>query len=393
MSPGILLIAAGQTVVWAGLFYVFPAMLLEWEQGLGFGKVELTAAFSVALLVSAVCAPVAGRMIDMGHGRWIMAGSTLIGALGLLILSQVQMVWQFYLCWILIGGCCAGCLYESCFALVTRALGADARAAIVRITLMAGFAGSLSFPAVHFLSAIWDWRLTLQVFALVVFAIGTPLIWFGAGLIESSAATLAPRSNIATPALRLSSFSAPVFLWLAVGFALLAVVHGATLHHLLPLLDERNLPKEWAILCASLIGPMQVVGRLAMMAVEKKVSNQFLVTLCFWLMAGAIVLLFVAAALPLLIFGFVLLFGAGYGMVSIVRPVITRDILGGQGFGEKSGGMALFYLTGAALAPWIGSVVWSFAGYDGLLCLLVLMALCGYCMYRIALRYSVARLN
>ncbi len=385
MSPGILLMAAGQTVVWAGLFYVFPAMLLEWERGLGFGKVELTAAFSVAIFVSAIFAPVAGRMIDMGYGRQIMSGSSLSGAVALLALSQVQSIWQFYLCWALIGCCCAGCLYESCFSLVTRALGACARAAIVRITLVAGFAGSLSFPSVHFLSALYDWRVTLQIFALVVLCIGSPLIWFGAGRIESGRSVSTARSNPASP-LKLDNFRPPVFLWLATGFAFLAVVHGAILHHLLPLLDERDVSKEIAILCASLIGPMQVVGRLVMMAIEKKVSNQFLVCLCFWLMAGAVVLLISAAALPVLIFSFVLLFGAGYGMVSIVRPVITRDILGEQGFGEKSGGMALFYLTGAALAPWIGSIVWRFFGYNGLLVLLAVLALCGYFMYRVAER-------
>lgn len=387
MSAGILLIAAGQTVVWAGLFYVFPAMLLQWESGLGFSKVELTAAFSLAILTSAIFAPVAGRVIDKGYGRVLMASSTLCGAAVLSLLSLVEQLWQFYLCWVLLGCACAGSLYESCFSLVTRALGGQAKSAIVRITLVAGFASSLSFPAVHFLSAAWDWRITLQVFSAVVCFVGTPLIWFGAGLIEAggSVAVIASRSSTRV---RLDSFRSPMFLWLATSFALLAVVHGAALNHLLPFLNERNVPQDTAILCASLIGPMQVFGRLMMMAMEKKVSNQALVGLCFFLMAGSVVLLLFNVGVSWLMFGFVLMFGAGYGMVSIVRPVITRDVLGAEGFGEKSGGMALFYLTGAALAPWIGSVIWSIAGYSVLLALLGGMALCGYGMYRIAARYA-----
>ena len=186
MSAGVLLIGAGQTIVWAGLFYVFPAMLLQWEQALGWSKPELTAAFSIAILASAAFAPLAGRMIDMGYGRVLMAGSTLMGSMVLLALSSIHDLWQFYVCWVLLGCACAGCLYESCFAVVTRALGDGAKRAIVRITLMAGFAGSLSFPAVHFLSASWDWRVTLQIFSAVVCLLGTPLIWFGASAIETA---------------------------------------------------------------------------------------------------------------------------------------------------------------------------------------------------------------
>lgn len=387
MSSGVLLIGAGQTIVWAGLFYVFPAMLLQWEQTLGWSKVQLTAAFSVAILASAMFAPAAGRLIDLGFGRLLMAGSTLLGSLVLLALSGIDKLWQFYICWILLGCACAGCLYESCFAIVTRALGDRAKRAIVRITLMAGFAGSLSFPAVHFICAGWDWRVALQVFSVVVCFIGTPLMWFGAGLIEASGEPQVA-SKSGRRRLDSASFRSPIFLWLAVGFALLAVVHGATLNHLLPLLDERGVAREMAVLCASLIGPMQVLGRVLMMALEKRLSNRFVVGACFFSMGGSVLLLMFAGDFPPMIFAFVMLFGAGYGIVSIVRPVITRDILGQEGFGEKSGGMALFYLTGAALAPWFGSLLWDFVGYTVLLLVLSVMSLCGFGMYRLADRQS-----
>ena len=53
----IVLMAIGQIITWAGLYYVFPALLLRWEQDLGWSKAELTAAITLAVFVSALTAP------------------------------------------------------------------------------------------------------------------------------------------------------------------------------------------------------------------------------------------------------------------------------------------------------------------------------------------------
>ena len=64
----ILFLAVGQTLVWAGLYYLFPALLLRWEQSLGWSKADLTAAITLAIFVSALAAPLAGRLIDASAG-------------------------------------------------------------------------------------------------------------------------------------------------------------------------------------------------------------------------------------------------------------------------------------------------------------------------------------
>ena len=40
--PAILFLAFGQTLVWACIYYIFPAMLLRWENALEWSKVDLT---------------------------------------------------------------------------------------------------------------------------------------------------------------------------------------------------------------------------------------------------------------------------------------------------------------------------------------------------------------
>ena len=383
----ILFLAMGQTLVWAGLYYLFPALLLRWEQSLGWSKADLTAAITLAIFVSALVAPLAGRLIDAGKGALLMAGSSLLGGFCLIALSLVTELREFYLVWGLIGVMMAGCLYEPCFALITHARGANAKQGIILVTLVAGFASTISFPSVHALTEAFGWNLAVQVFAAVIIFIATPLMWLGAKSIEQ--AGNAGRSQATAEVVHRQAFlKRPVFWLLALGFALAAMVQGVTIHHLFPILDDRGIPDDVAVIAASFIGPMQVAGRLAMMAAERHVTTHEIAISCFVVAGISILLLFNTTSTPTLLIGFVILFGAGHGMVSIVRPLIARDILGGNNFGAKFGAMALLYLIGGASAPYLGSLIWGLGGYDLVLPLLIGLSFVGLCLYLAAHRLT-----
>ena len=167
-----------ETIVWAAMYYSFPALLLEWEKDLGWSKTELTGALTLALLVCAVTAPFAGRIIDHGNGRTLLTGSALLGAILLILLSQVTQIWQFYAVWFLLGLAMAGCLYDACFALLTRTMGDKSKRAITLVTLVAGLAGTVSFPSATALAASIGWRGALLVFAGALVVIAAPLFWY-----------------------------------------------------------------------------------------------------------------------------------------------------------------------------------------------------------------------
>ena len=94
-------LALAETIVWAAMFYSFPALLLEWERDLGWSKTELSGAFTLALALSALLAPVMGRFIDHGKGHLVLTGSALLGAVSLAFLSYASSLWQFYAAWFL----------------------------------------------------------------------------------------------------------------------------------------------------------------------------------------------------------------------------------------------------------------------------------------------------
>jgi len=379
-------LALGQTLAWAGLFYVFPVLLLPWEQDFGWPREHLAAAISLAVLASAGGARFAGRLIDRGQGAPMMAGAAVLGGLGVMALGSVQTLWQFYAGWIWIGLMMAGCLYEPCFAILTRARGMAARRPIVVITLVAGFASTVSFPLTHLLTQALGWEAALRIIGAGVIVLAAPLLWAGvrgveAGGIEAPASAMPVRAELAGgPARR------RVFWLIALCFACIALLHGAVLQHLLPYLAEQGHAEGFGIFVASLIGPMQVAGRLAMTVAGSRISLHATTLGVFGVIA--------AAALTLLVFGaaragalvFVAAFGAGYGIVSILRPLVARALLGGANFGATSGALSSVYLAGAAAAPWLGALVWAAAGYGAMLATGAALAVAGGALYLMATR-------
>jgi len=366
-------LAIAETIVWAAMFYSFPALILVWERDLGWSKTELSGALTLSLVAAAVLAPVVGRLIDHGFGRFVYTGCALAGAVFLALLSAVTELWQFYLLWLGLGIAMSGALYEACFAVLTRAMGTRAKRAITLVTLIAGFAGTVSFPSAYVLVELVGWRGTVVVFAVAVALVAVPLIWWGTSLAEQSRESQMYSASRGTGEV-LRVLRSATFWLLAISFAMIALEHGMLLTHLLPLLDERGIHAETAILAASMIGPMQVAGRLAMMAAERHVTIISIAAASYVAMGIAAVALLGAGAVPVLLVAFVLFHGAGYGVTSIVRPVVTAEFLGRTNFGVISGLLALPFIIATAAAPTIAAFVWEAGGYDRVIMLAIAAA-------------------
>ena len=380
-------IAIGETIVWAGMYYSFPALLLQWEQEFGWSKTELSGAFSLALLVSALLAPIAGRLIDRGFGLYVFTGSAILGAVLLGLLSQVTALWQFYVVWVGLGVAMSGSLYEATFAILTLTMGTRARKAIIMVTLVAGFAGTLSFPTTHYLVTRVGWQGAVAGWGLAILFLAVPMIWFGSwGATRRSTYTLpslGERSKEVYGVLRNG-----IFWLLALSFALIALDHNVLMTHLLPLLDEQGITPQMAVLAASMIGPMQVFGRLGMATVESRVTPSRIFAACFVSMALAALALSQSSLAPFLLAVFVILHGAGYGVTSIMRPVITADFLGRKDFGVISGLLAIPFLLTAASAPVIAAMIWQIGNYAGVILLALLASIVGLFALMQASRHS-----
>jgi len=356
-------LAVAETIVWAAMFYSFPALILEWERDMGWSKTALSGALTLALVVSAILAPVVGRLIDHGSARLVFPGCALWGATCLILLSRVTSLWQFYAVWLGIGIAMSGALYEACFAVLTRAMGTGAMRAITLITLVGGFAGTVSFPTAYVLVGAIGWRGAVVTFAAAVVFVAVPLILRGVRLAEQGRESQTQPASVRTrEALR--TLRRATYWLLAIAFSMIALEHGMLLTHLLPLLDDRGFHGETAIFAASMMGPMQVVGRLAVMAAGQRGSPFGIAIACYSGLIIAAFALLGTRAIPMLIVVFVLFQGSGFGLTSIIRPVITAELLGRKNFGVVSGLIALPYLSATAISPTVAAFVWESGGYD-----------------------------
>ena len=176
-NPKVWSLAIAETITWAGIFYLFPAMLMRWEAYFGWSRVELTFGFTGALIISAGTGIFAGRLIDRGHGRTLMTVSAFTGGLLIAMLPLLQHLWQFYLIWLLIGFTMAGFLYEPCFAFLTHVYYPKSKRPIIMVTLVAGFAGTLCFPLSSVITNYIHWQAAVWVFSVLVCGLAVPLFW------------------------------------------------------------------------------------------------------------------------------------------------------------------------------------------------------------------------
>jgi len=369
--------AIAQTLLWAGAFYLFPALLGAWEQEFGWSKQALTGAFTIALLLSAVVAPAVGRAIDRGLSLAVHPTAAVLAALALAALAMVNELWQFYLAWAVLGVFMGGALYEPCFAIITLYMGSRARQAITLVTLLAGFAGTIAFPTAHALMSTFGWRGVMLAFAAAIALVAAPLLFYAVSQAqtENPAPPEPPAPNTGK---QVATGVRPVLLLLGLAFAAIAFNHGSLIAHLLTLLAERGVGTEVAVLGVAMIGPMQVTGRLAMIALERYLAPVAVALAAFAaLMLASLALYGVgpsgasghasSGGTPMLLVAFVLFQGAGFGVLSILRPTLIAELLGRRRFGTIAGFLAVPFLTAFALAPSLAGMIWARAGYDAVI--------------------------
>ena len=140
-----------QILAWGSIFYtpVLIVPLIAAERG---WSIAFTmGGFSFGLLVAGLASPHVGRSVDRYGGHVVMTAGSLIGALGLALIVRAADPAAYFAVWAVLGVAMAANLYDPAFASLGRIFGAAARRPITALTLIAGFASTVSWPATHFL--------------------------------------------------------------------------------------------------------------------------------------------------------------------------------------------------------------------------------------------------
>lgn len=344
--PRALTIALGITQIlsWGMSFYL-PAVIAEPAAGdLGASKVVVLGAFSLALLVAGVTEPRLVGRIDANGGRGVLALSSATLALGLVVLAAAPDVLVWYFGWVVLGIGMAGGLYDGAFATVGCLLEAESGSVITGITLFGGFASTLFWPIGASMIPIIGWRALLLCYAALELLVALPLVLFfvprgspAHGPLSAVAGVEAPVPRRAGTLAALSSY-----------FTIRWLITSAIAVYILVLLGDSGLGRAHAVLVAALIGPGQVLGRLADWALAGRIDVLTRARIGAALLPAGIAVLLVRPEAAVL---FALLYGVSNGVLTVNRGTLPMALFGRAGYARLLGWLALPVMLAQAVAP------------------------------------------
>jgi MFS family permease len=326
--PIILALGTTQTLAWASSYYL-PAILADpIARDLGVSSNWIFAAFSGALVISAVLGPRIGRQIDLFGGRPVLSMSNLTLAAGLGLLGVTTSIPVLIAAWLLLGIGMGFGLYDAAFGALGRIYGDTARRAITGITLIAGFASTVGWPLTAWGLEAIGWRNTCFAWALAHILIGLPINFFMLPAVKGAKAAAAVSIKPHIPIDR-------TMILLAFAFAAAWSVTGAMAAHLPRILEAAGATTLQAVSAGALIGPAQVAARI----VEASFLSRYhpLVSTRLACLTHPIGAAIVALAGGTAASAFAIFHGAGNGILTIARGTLPLAIFGPQNYGYRLG--------------------------------------------------------
>ncbi|HKS11885.1 MAG TPA: MFS transporter [Pseudomonas sp.] len=356
-AVGIICLGVLQILVWGGSFFLLAVMATPIMRETGWDSQWVYGALSLSLMVSALLAPLSSRLVARYGGRAQLASSGAIVALGLLVVSVSQSLPVFLLAWMIIGVGMACGLYETLFSTLGALYAERAGKAITGITLISGFATTLSWPLVAFAIEHIGWRAACVGYALILLLVVAPLyLWVlpAGGRLGKRAATAVKEG---------ASMDRRVFLLLTWIFALGAIIMTAVSVQLVAVLQGMGHSLTAAIGLAALLGPSQVAARVLQMLAR---NRHPIWTALISTSLVAVGLLLVTTAPAVTAVG-LLLFGCGNGLRAIVRGLLPLAMMPTSQYVALMGKMSRPSLVGQALTPLVGGYLFQHFGAMGVL--------------------------
>ncbi|MCJ1679107.1 MFS transporter [Streptomyces sp. APSN-46.1] len=369
-------LCATQITSWGIVYYAFPVLLPRLTADTGWSLNASTAAFSLALLVSAVAGIPIGRVLDRRGPRAVMTVGSALGTLALLLIAAAPNLPVFTCGWILAGVAMAATFYPPAFAAVTRWWGPDRVRALTIVTLAGGLASTVFAPLTAALAEHLSWRATYAVLAVVLAAITIPAHAIALRAPWPPAPPAPPASPASPSADRTPVARSRPFLLLAVAFTLSGFAMYAVVMGLIPLLTERGATPTEAAWALGLGGAGQTLGRTLYAGLSARTS---VTTRTATLIAlGGVTtasLSFAPGPVPLLI-GLVVTAGVVRGNLTLLQATAVTDRWGTTDYARLSALLGAPARVAAALAPWAcAALAGTLGGYPHLFAALAALSL------------------
>ncbi|MFD4258673.1 MFS transporter [Streptomyces sp. NPDC058534] len=364
-------LCATQITSWGIVYYAFPVLNPQITASTGWPAGATTAAFSAALLVSALAGIRVGRIIDHRGPRTVMTAGSVLGVLSILIVAAAPNLLIFVAGWLLAGLAMASTFYQPAFAALTRWWAPDHVRALTVVTLAGGLASTLFAPLTAALADHLSWRATYAVLALVLAVVTVPA---HALALDAPWPKAPPAPAHAADGVDQVAHSRQFWL-LAAALTLSAFTVYAVVVALVPLLLERGFTTTMAAWALGLGGAGQTLGRTLYATLARRTGVRArtvalialggLTTAALALVPGPYALLVVLSVAA----------GMVRGNLTLLQATAITDRWGTTHYGRLSGLLAAPATAASALAPFVGAALAvPLGGYPRLFGLLALIS-------------------
>jgi MFS family permease len=383
LTPLITALGIAQIISWGSLFYAIGVLGPAMRRDLGVSELFLFGAFTAGLLVSGTLAPLAGRLIDRKGGRFVLSAGSALAVLSMAVLAVASNPVAMVAGWLIAGAAMAACLYDPAFATLSQHTGERYRRAVTALTLFGGFASTVFWPLSHLLLEAWGWRVTFGIYAGLHLFLCLPIHQ----LFVPRHSRITRGDEPAPPAEISPGLADSRLRWLTLSFALATFIFAVIAVHLISLLTTAGLTTAQAVSISMLVGPMQVAGRIIEFGFAGRVRAVTVGVVAFALMLLALVALISVEGFGIAAVVFVIAYGCGNGVLTIVKGTAPVELFGRVGLGGLLGYLSRAGLYAKAVAPASFSALLTFGlTRNAALSALAALALAGMGSYALAVR-------
>jgi cyanate permease len=323
------------------------------------------------------------------------AGS--LAATGLVVAwSRVSSLWAFYVLWAAIGVVMATVLYEPAFTVVTKWFVARRRQALTTVTLVAGLASFIFLPLENRLIDAHGWRHALVLLAVILGVVTVPLHALvlrpapsqagappGGRAVPPGGRALPPDGRAGEPMEASAdepawstrdALRARPFWFLAAAMVASSFVASALAVHQVAYLTERGYSAAFAAGLTGILGAMQLPGRLLFGPLLRWLPRRVVTTLVFATFAAGLLVLALGKGTAS-VWVFVVIYGMGRGMTTLLRATLVGDLFGARHYGSIAGVLAFCATAATAFGPVFAGVLYdAVGGYTAVIWVLIVMA-------------------
>ncbi|MEU4269362.1 MFS transporter [Streptomyces sp. NPDC026092] len=360
-------LCATQITSWGVLYYAFPVLNPTITMNTGWPAGATAAAFSAALIVSAIVGIYVGRILDHRGPHGVMTAGSVLGPLSLLVVAAAPNLVVFTAGWLLAGASMAATFYQPAFAALTRWWAPDHVRALTIVTLAGGLASTVFAPLTAVLADQLSWRATYAVLAGILAALTVP----AHALALKAPWPPAPPSPPHVAGGHERVVRSRAFWMLAITFTLSAFAMYAVVIGLVPLFLERGYTTTQAAWALGLGGAGQTLGRTLYAALARHLGVTARTISLIALGALTTAALATVAGPYAVLVAVSILAGIIRGNLTLLQATAVTDRWGTTHYGRLSGLLGAPSHAAAALAPFAGAVLAGpLGGYPALFSLL-----------------------